>query len=72
MASSKNSNEHQKSNWDDLAIEDSASDLEDSWAGEEVMFDGSPSSGIYTIFTLSKKNLLSHLYWGAQVSMKIS
>ena len=48
MASSKNSNEHQKSNWDDLAIEDSASDLEDSWAGEEVMFDGSPSSGIYT------------------------
>ena len=46
MASSKNSNEHQKSNWDDMAIEDSASDLEDSWAGEEVMFDGSPSSGI--------------------------
>ena len=54
MASSKNSNEHQKSNWDDLAIEDSASDLEDSWAGEEVMFDGSPSSGIYTIFVFYK------------------
>ena len=49
MASSKNSNEHQKSNWDDLAIEDSASDLEDSWAGEEVMFDGSPSSGNFEI-----------------------
>ena len=39
--------QHQKSNWDDMAIEDSASDLEDSWAGEEVMFDGSPSSGIF-------------------------
>ena len=24
------------------------------------------------ILTLSKKNLLSHLYWGAQVSMEIS
>ena len=47
---SKNSNEHQKSNWDDMAIEDSASDLEDSWAGEEVMFDGSPSSGIEFLF----------------------
>ena len=27
---------------------------------------------IYCVFTLSKKNLLSHLYWGAQVSIEIS
>ena len=32
-------------NWEDMNIEDS-SDLEESWAGEEVMFDGSPSSGM--------------------------
>ena len=52
MAFSNKSDEqqHQKLNWDDMAIEDSASDLEDSWAGEEVMFDGSPSSGIFLLF----------------------
>lgn len=31
------------SGWDDTIFEDS-SDLEDSWAGEQVMFDGSPTS----------------------------
>ena len=36
---------------EDMAVDDS-SDLEESWAGEEVMFDGSPSSGMY--FTTSK------------------
>ena len=36
----------QKHHWEDIAVEDS-SDLEESWAGEEVMFDGSPSSGKY-------------------------
>ena len=36
---------------EDMAVDDS-SDLEESWAGEEVMFDGSPSSGKY--FTTSK------------------
>ena len=46
----RNNEQQQKSNWDDMAIEDSASDLEDSWAGEEVMFDGSPSSGISSLF----------------------
>jgi hypothetical protein len=43
MAASKQ-NEYPKFNWEDAIIEDS-SDLEDSWAGEEVMFDASPSSG---------------------------
>ena len=38
------SNKSAKGHWDDLAVDDS-SDLEESWAGEEVMFDGSPSSG---------------------------
>ena len=47
FSNKNNENQQQKSNWDDMAIEDSASDLEDSWAGEEVMFDGSPSSGMY-------------------------
>ena len=50
MASSKNSDQL-KPNWDDMTIEDSASDLEESWAGEEVMFDGSPSSGRYVKHT---------------------
>ena len=44
-ASSKLTNEHPKGSWEDTIIEDS-SDLEDSWAGEEVMFDGSPTSGM--------------------------
>ena len=36
-----------KPSWvEDMAVDDS-SDLEESWAGEEVMFDGSPSSGMY-------------------------
>lgn len=43
-SSSAKHNENQKHHWEDIAMEDS-SDLEESWAGEEVMFDGSPSSG---------------------------
>ena len=49
-SASKN-NENPKGPWDDTIIEDS-SDLEDSWAGEEVMFDGSPTTGelVFTTF----------------------
>ena len=31
--------------WEDMNCIDDSSDLEESWAGEEVMFDRSPSSG---------------------------
>ena len=34
---------------EDMATIDDSSDLEESWAGEEVMFDGSPSSGMFII-----------------------
>ena len=42
--SNHNHGDNSKKLWEDTVLEDS-SDLEDSWAGEEVMFDGSPSSG---------------------------
>ena len=41
-----------KPSWvEDMAVDDS-SDLEESWAGEEVMFDGSPSSGMYVFLVI--------------------
>ena len=51
-----------KPSWvEDMAVDDS-SDLEESWAGEEVMFDGSPSSGMYFYFWLFVQHYLTQNY----------
>lgn len=48
---SKQQNDQAKSSrWDAENVMEDSSDLEDSWAGEEVMFDGSPSSGKQPFF----------------------
>ena len=51
-----------KPSWvEDMAVDDS-SDLEESWAGEEVMFDGSPSSGMCFHFWLFEQHYLTQNY----------
>ena len=48
MSTSSKPSEHPKGSWEDSITEDS-SDLEDSWA-DDVMFDGSHSSGKESIW----------------------